>query len=125
MITLKKMLIKCLAHFRIDTLLAPSEEIHPTEEGWSPDYVSVPNLENYSMVYVRVHVYGVYAVIPCPNTGDAYSQTITDAYNSGGTWTYGRMLLEVDFDNNQIGLSTVNGSMSEMGITHVWGTGKL
>lgn len=127
MINIKKLLTKILSYTRVDALYAPASELHPTEEGWYPGYTSVANLENYNLIYVRVHVYGVYRLIAFPRLPGAtsYSQTVTDAFNSGGNWTYGRMLVEVDWDSNEIGISTVNGAMSEMGVTNVWGTNKL
>lgn len=123
MISIKKLLTKILSYMRVDNL-RNTTELHPAGTGWTPTYTSVPGLGNYNTIYIRVHVYGLVTVACFPKLSGAvsYSQQITDTYYSNSTYTYGRLLLTVDWENNRVGLSTLNGTTDQMGITGVWGT---
>ena len=98
----------------------------PTATGWNPAYISVPNLGDYDVIYVRCIVYGRIEFLTFLRASGAtsYSLTCTEAINDGGTWVYGRMLVQCDWGNNRIGLSAVNGDRTQMGIQGVWGTNK-
>ncbi len=125
MIDMKKLLAKILSYMRINNLRS-STELHPAGTGWTVTYTSIPGLRDYSTIYIRVHVYGLVTVVAFPRfTTDHYSQTITDTYYANGTYTYGRLLITVDWENEQVGISAVNGATDQMGIQGIWGTNKL
>ena len=54
-----------------------------------------------------------------------YCNADTDTYYANGTYTYGRMLITGNWENEQVGLSAVNGATDQMGIQGIWGTNKL
>lgn len=126
MLSIKKFLIKILSFFTITQLLSTTA-VYPTAEGWYSDYIDVANLENYNLIYVRVVVYGTCVILVFPRLSgmDMYSQYFSEAFYASGTWTYGRMRVDVDWSTNQIGLAAINGSTSSMYLSGVWGTNKL
>ena len=124
MIDVKKLMTKILSYMRINNLRS-STELHPTGTGWTPTYTSVPGLGDYNTIYIMAHVYGLVTVICFPKLSTSYSQQITDTYYSNGTYAYGRLLLTVDWENEQVGMSTINGTTDQMGITGIWGTNKI
>lgn len=125
MLNVKKLLTKILNRTSVVQILASTTR-RPTTTGWTPTYISVPNLGEYDTVYVRCIVYGKIEFLTFirASGADSYSLTVTDTYYSSGTYTYGRMAVTCDWGNNRVGLSTINGEKSQMGIQGVWGTNK-
>ena len=125
MLNVKKLLTKILSRVSIVQIL-DSTTRRPTTTGWNPAYISVPNLGDYDVIYVRCLVYGRidFLTFLRATSTDSYSLTATDAWYANGTWTYGRMLVQCDWGNDRIGLSVINGENSQMGIQGVWGTNK-
>lgn len=125
MLNVKKLLTKILNRTAITQILASTTR-RPTTTGWNPAYISVPNLGDYDVIYVRCIVYGRIEFLTFLRASGAtsYSLNCTEAFYDGGTWVYGRMLVQCDWGNDRIGLSTVNGDRTQMGIQGVWGTNK-
>lgn len=125
MLNVKKLLTKILSRTAITQIL-DSTTRRPTTTGWNPAYISVPNLGDYDVVNVRCLCYGriEFMTFLRASGADSYSLTCTETFNNNGVWTYGRMLVQCDWGNNRIGLSTINGDRSQMGIQGVWGTNK-
>lgn len=124
-IGMKKLLTAIVSRFTVTQILASTTR-RPTTTGWTPTYISVPHLGEYDTVYVRCLVYGRIEFLTFLRASgtDSYSLTCTDTYYSNGTYTYGRMSVTCDWGNNRVGLSTINGEKSQMGIQGVWGTNK-
>ena len=124
-IEMKKLLTAIISRFTVTQILTSTTR-RPTTTGWNPAYISVPNLGNYDIIYVRCLCYGRIEFITFlrASGADSYPLTFTETFNNNGVWTYGRMLVQCDWGNNRIGLSTINGERSQMGIQGVWGTNK-
>lgn len=124
-IGMKELIASIISRFTVTQIL-DSTTRRPTVVGWNPAYISVPGLNNYDTIYVRCIVYGRIEFLTFLRASGAtsYSLTCTEAINDGGTWVYGRMLVQCDWGNNRIGLSAVNGDKPQMGIQGVWATNK-
>lgn len=128
MLDIKKLLTKILSYFTI-VRLDNDAKIYPTVTGWSPSYTTISNLNKYNMIYLRVFVKGTGILMFFPRIDNAnyYTQYFDDAYWNGSAWTFGRMLIQVDWANNRIGLSIINGAIADkdMYVQGVWGTNRV
>lgn len=125
MISIKKLLTKILSYFKIVSLY--SANIYPINTGWMPTYITIPNLGQYNTIYVRVSVYGTVLVLTFPRFDNAptYTQYFDDAYLASGVWTFSRLRVDVDWQNNRVGVSAINGATDQMYIYGIWGTNKI
>lgn len=123
--SLKRLLTSILNRSNVVQILG-SDQVHPTATGWTPAYISVPGLGDYDIIHVRCALSGRIDFLTFVRGSRAtnYSLTFSEAYYSGSIWTYNRMLVQVDWENNRIGLSTLNGEKSNMAMQGVWGTNK-
>lgn len=105
------------------------DRISPTNTGWEPTYVTIPNLGKYNILYLRVFVQGTSTMMCFPRVDDApaYTQYFDDAYLVGSSWYYARLRITVDWANNCIGTSLINGTLADSNayIEGVWGTDKV
>ena len=105
------------------------DRITPTTAGWEPTYTIIPNLGKYNMLYLRVFVQGTSTMMCFPRVDDApaYTQYFDDAYLVGSTWSYARLRVTVDWDNNGIGVSLINGTVGSTVayIEGIWGMDKV
>lgn len=128
MLDVKKLLSKMLSFFRLVRIDVGDQKIYPTNTGWTPTYVSMPDLDKYNMIYIRAVVKGTYIVMTFPrfDNVDAFSQYFDDAYNNG-SWHFTRLIVRVDWKNNRIGTTLLNGDLSDKDtyIWGVWGTNKV
>ena len=129
MLDVKKLLSKMLSFFKLVRIDTGDQKIYPTNTGWTPTYVSMPDLGKYNMIYIRACVKGTITVMTFPRFDniEGFTQYFDDAYNNGSSWYFTRLIVRVDWKNNRVGTSLLNGNLSDKDayIWGVWGTNKL
>lgn len=129
MLDVKKLLAKILSFFKLVRIDTGDQKIYPTNTGWTPTYVSMPDLDKYNMIYIRACVKGTVTIMTFPRFDniDSFSQYFDDTYQSGSSWYFTRLIVRVDWKNNRVGTSLLNGNLSDQDtyIWGVWGTNKL
>lgn len=119
----------CLSNTLVALTNSTTQKIYPQRTGWEPDYTNIPNLGQYNLIYVRVAVQGSVIVLTFPRFDNmtVLTQYFDDVAYVGSTASYARLRVDIDWANNRVGTSLINGTLSNQDcyIYGIWGTNKV